>query len=189
MTLRRGSHSPRKVYRGKHRFEHWYRDNQAYFITARCRGRYPAFTADAAKEVFWDRFEHWVSPSSFTPWIVSLMDNHYHMVGYLKHGADLPPMMQRLHGSVAKLVNDQLAERLRPFWVERGHQNYFDGCVRDERQAGLAYRYVLTQCRRHGICDEPAEYPHTRVFIDADRAIHRCTQLNGFLRGVPYKRY
>lgn len=44
---------------GRHRFEHWYRDNTIYFITARCRDRYPAFASDRAKEIFWERFDYW----------------------------------------------------------------------------------------------------------------------------------
>jgi len=67
---------------GKHRFEHWYADNQVYFIIARCRDRFPALASDEAKAVFWDRFEHWSGECGFVPWVVSLLDNHYHVLGY-----------------------------------------------------------------------------------------------------------
>ena len=98
-------------------------------------------------------------------------------------------MMKGIHGSVAKLVNDRLPQRLLPFWVDSGHQNYFDGCIRDETQCRRAYRYTLTQCRRHGICAEPEDYPHTRVGVDLERAVKRALALKAFLTGVPYKRY
>ena len=42
--------------------------------------------------------------------VTSLLDNHYHTVGWLEIGADLPKMMQRIH-AVAKLVNDILPQR------------------------------------------------------------------------------
>ena len=77
---RKSSSSSAKVYQGRHRFEHWYRDNQVYFITARCRDRYPAFASNPAKEIFWDRFTHYTNQANFTPWIVSLLDNHYHIL-------------------------------------------------------------------------------------------------------------
>jgi len=54
-----------------HRFEHWYVDNQVYFITARCRDRYPAFAGEAAKAAFWDRFDHYASEAGFAPWLVT----------------------------------------------------------------------------------------------------------------------
>jgi hypothetical protein len=69
-------------------------------------------------------------------------------------------MVGRIHGSVAKLVNDQRTERLVPFWVDTGHQSYFDGCIRNETQCRRAYRYVLTQCNRHWICAKPEDYPN-----------------------------
>jgi len=96
--------------RGVHRFEHWYLDNQVYFITARCRDRFPAFATDAAKAVFWDRFDHYTGEAGFVPWVVSLLDNHYHVLGFNRSAAALQTMMQRLHGSVAKMVNDIVAD-------------------------------------------------------------------------------
>ena len=73
-------------FQGKHRFEHWYRDNQVYLITARTRDGAPAFETEAAKVIFWDRFTHYASQHHFRPWIVSLLVNHYHAVGYLRVG-------------------------------------------------------------------------------------------------------
>ena len=145
---RQSSHTRTLTWRGRHRFEHCRRDNQVYFITARCRDKHPAFASDQAKHVFWDRFDHAAQRYEFFPWVVSLLDNHYHMLGYLRHGDALGPMMQRFHGSVAKLVNDLNDRRLAPFWIDGGHRNYFDGCIRDERQCRLAYRDTLTQAVR-----------------------------------------
>ena len=62
------------------------------------------------------------------------MDNHYHSLGYLMLGDNLGPLMQRLHGSVAKLVNDLLPVRVTPFWGDVKHNDYMDGCIRDEKQ-------------------------------------------------------
>lgn len=70
-------------YAGKYRFEHWYVDNQVYFITARCRDKYPAFQPEQAKTIFWDRFNFYCKQHQFFPWVVSLMNNHYHVVGYI----------------------------------------------------------------------------------------------------------
>src|SRR5438067_1745993 len=100
---RKSSRSARRYFDGKHRFEHWYVDNQIYFITARCRDKHLAFASDKAKNVFWDRFEHYCKEFSIVCLIVSLLDNHYHAILYVKVGANLKTFMQRLHGSVAKL--------------------------------------------------------------------------------------
>lgn len=186
---RKTRHSTGPFYKGQHRFEHWYRDNQVYFITARCRDRFVAFASEHAKAVFWDRFEHYTRESLFTPWVVSLVDNHYHVLGYCKIGDKLGTMMRKLHGSVAKLVNDLLPERRVPFWREAGHKNYFDGCIRDEKQCRLAYRYTLIQSTRHGLCQDWKQYPHTHVNIELEVGVRRALELGAFLEGVPYKRY
>jgi hypothetical protein len=189
MAFRKSSVSSQSEYDGVHRFEHWYRDNTVYFITARVRGRQNAFVSDEAKAIFWDRFNHYTKEYGFTPWVTSLLDNHYHSEGYLRNGENLGVMIQRIHGSVAKLVNDLLPERIPRFWCDSGRQGYFDGCLRNEKQGRLTFRYILTQCRRHGICEDPANYPHTIVNIGIDRAIKRALELNAFMEGVAYKRY
>jgi len=117
------------------------------------------------------------------------MDNHYHTLGYLRKGEVLPKLMQRLHGSVAKLTNDLLPERLTLFWRDAKGKEYFDGCIRDEKQARLAYRYTLNQAVRHGIVAAGSDYPHTRVNVELERAIRRANEIDAFLEGVPYKRY
>ena len=188
-------------FKGRHKFEHWYRDNQVYFLTARVRRRLPAFTSEQAKIIFWRQFDRYTREFGFTPWVTSLLDNHYHTIGYLKVGVNLAPMMQRLHGSVAKLVNDVLEQesvRLKPhclgriappFWGDKRGKNYMDGCLRDPLQGVRTYRYVYRQAVRHGLVRDPRDYPHTRVNIEMMPAIRRAEQLDAFLRGVRYRRY
>jgi REP element-mobilizing transposase RayT len=187
--FRVSTHSRREFIKRQHRFEHWYRDNTVYFITARCRDRYPAFQSEDAKSVFWDRFDHYTQHYGFVPWVTSLLHNHYHTLGYLKVGENLGPMMQRIHGSVAKLVNDLLPERRVPFWREGSHNDYFDGCIRDETQCERAYRYTLTQSVRHRLCSDYRRYPHTHVSIEVRRGIKRAIDIKAFLSEVPYPRY
>ena len=67
MGLSRSHPSTRECWQGRHRFEHGYRDNQVYLITARTRGGGPAFDGEAAKRVFWDRFTHYAGAHGFDP--------------------------------------------------------------------------------------------------------------------------
>jgi REP element-mobilizing transposase RayT len=189
MGTRRSSRSTRRTWEGRNRFEHWYRDNQVYFITARCRDRFPAFATDAAAAVFWDRFEHYRREAGFVTWVATLMNNHYHFLGYCRVGKTLGPMMRKLHGSVAKLVNDLLPERRVPFWRKSGTRDYFDGCLRDEKQCRRAYRYTLMQPVRAGLVRDWREYPHTKVWVELDGGVERALELGAFLEGVPNKRY
>jgi hypothetical protein len=174
---------------GRRKFEHWYRDNSIYFITARCRDQFPAFASERAKEIFWERFAMAIKIAGFQPWVTSLLDNHYHTVGYLERGENLKQMMHSLHGSVAKLVNDLLPARLVPFWTDSRRKNYMDGCLRDETQGRKTHTYVLTQAERHGIVRDWRDYPHTRVSVEVEQAIAFALEKGAFMEGVRYKRY
>ncbi len=178
---------------GRHRFEHWYVNNQVCFITARCREQFPALESEQAKAIFWDRFEYYTIQAGFEPWITSLLDNHYHTLGYIQIGTNLKKMMQGLHGSVAKLVNDvlesQSLERRPKFWRDAHGQEYFDGCIRDEKQFRRAYRYTQIQGVRHGVCMDWRTYAHTRIAGGMEEALKRALAMNAFMEDVPYKRY
>ena len=76
-----------------------------------------------------------------------------------------------------------------PFWHDARGKDYFDGCIREELQMVRAFRYTHTQCRRHHVCNDPKDYPHTRVNVELDRALRRARELKAFLYGVPYRRY
>src|SRR5687768_2939674 len=141
VSFRKSSISSDEFHDGQH-YEHWYRNNTVYFLTARCRGKTLAFQSDAAKQIFWDRLLHYAAQYNFVLWVVSLLDNHYHLVGYLKEGENLGPFVRHLHGSVAKMVNDLLPVKLKPFWYDTGKQGYWDGCLRNEKQGRDSYRYT-----------------------------------------------
>ena len=70
------------------------------------------------------------------------------------------------HGSVAKLVNDLLPERREELWRDAKGREYFDGCIRDEKQARLAYRYTLSQAWRHRLLPDGCPYAHTKVNVE-----------------------
>lgn len=189
----RRSYTPHLTWEGKNAFHHGYRDNQIYFITARCRGRFLAFESEAAKDVFWNRFDHYTGEYDFTPVVTTLLNNHHHTLGDLKIGNNLGPMMQRNHGSVAKLVNDLLERerqsRLVPFRHDKRHHDYFDGCLRDETQFRLTFRYVRGQSVRHRVSRDWKDDLHTRVRVACERALSCVTELKVLLWGVKYRRH
>ena len=187
--FRKSSYTHREFHSGQHRFEHWYRDNTVYFITSKVVNGAHAFSSERAKQIFWDRFNHYAAKYDFVPWVRTLMINHYHFLGYLRNGDNLGPLMQHLHGSVAKLVNDMLDARIVPFWRSKGNKDYFDGCIRDELQLCRAYRYTLLQSVRAKMVSDYRLYPHTIVDVDLDIALNRARSLNLYLEKVPYARY
>ncbi len=182
--FKKGSSTQKEFHENQHRKEHWYRDNTLYFITTRCTDRHPAFSSPQAKAIFWRQLEKYAAQHHFDLWICTLMNNHYHVIGYLPRAPDLAPMIRKIHGSVAKLVNDLLPNRILPFW-----EDYFDGCLRDESQYCRAYRYTLFQSVRAGLCLDYRIYSDTKIRIALRDGLRFAQQRQVFLRHVPYKRY
>jgi hypothetical protein len=188
-NFRKSSYTDKEFFEGNHRFEHWYRDNSVYFITSKVRDGFRTFETEEAKGIFWLKFDQYTKQHGFVPWVTSLLDNHYHMLGYLPRGAELGEMMRKLHGSVAWMVMKEIDVRHVPFWREDGNRDYFDGCIRDVLQAERAYRYTLRQAERAGIVHDWRLYRHTRVNVGMNVAIERAVELHAFMEDVPYARY
>ena len=187
--FRKSSATQTHRWNGHHRFEHWYRDDTVYFITSKVRDGFHAFESERAKAIFWDRFTHWTAHYRFEPFITALLDNHYHTVGFLPTGENLGPMMQRLHGSISKLVNDTLDVRHLPFFRTRGHRDYFDGCLRTPLQLTRTYRYVQNQSVRAGVVRDAWRHAHTRPALTSAEAMTLAVERASFLPDVPYARY
>ncbi len=83
----------------------------------------------------------------------------------------------------------QIEARHVPFWCSKKHHDYFDGCIRDVLQAHRAYNYTRDQAVKARIVREYRDYPHTRVYLDRDRAIARAVERKAFLETVLYARY
>jgi hypothetical protein len=187
--MRKSSATSNEFYDGQHRFEHWYRDNTVYFITSKCRDGVAMFESEAAKNIFWDRFEYYTKLHRFVPWVATVMNNHYHFEGYLKHGEDLGEMMRKLHGSVAWMVMKETGIKHVPFWRSKGNKDYFDGCLRDALQAYRAFNYTRDQAVRARLVRRCEDYPHTRLYLVRDLCIAHAVELSAFLEEVPYARY
>ena len=157
--LRKSSGTRNEFFDGQHRFEHWYRDNSVYFITSKVRDGFQAFATEQAKQIFWLKFDQYTKQHGFVPWVTSLLDNHYHTIGYLKHGKELGEMMRKIHGSIAWMVMKEIDVRHVPFWRNSGRDDYFDGCIRDVLQAERTYRYTLLQAVRARIVSDWRRLP------------------------------
>ena len=187
--IRKSGDLRKEWYDGAHKFEHWYVDRSVYLITSRVRGRLHVFTTPETCDIFWLKFEQYAAENAFEPWIVTLMSNHYHVIGFLEEGKRLGEMMRKFHGSVAWMVCKSLGIIHKPFWRDDQHRDYFDGCLRDETQLTRSYRYVLTQAERAGVVGPHQAYPNTRAYVTLDEALRRAITRNALLKGVPYARY
>ena len=133
-------------------FQHWYRDNQVYFITARCRDGFPTFASDAAKAVFWDRFVHYTAMHQFQPRVATLMNNHYHLVLQTPE-PNLSRGMQWLNGTYAAWFNRRYNRSGHLF-----HGRFKAFLIEKETYFAEVLRYVALNPVRAGIVERPEQY-------------------------------
>jgi hypothetical protein len=181
--------SRKEWYEGRYQFEHWYRDESVYFITSRVRDKLPVFITPETCDIFWQKFEQYTAQHGFDPWVASLLNTHYHFVGLTSKGEDLREMMRKLHGSVAWLVCKELKIQHKPFWRDDEHNDYFDGCLRDEDQLRRSYRYTHTQAVRAGLVRDPNKYPNTKVYRALEECVRIARERKALMEGVAYARY
>jgi hypothetical protein len=88
---------------------------------------------------------------------------------------------------VARHEGDRCAPR--SVLARQQGEDYFDGCLRDVLQAYRAFNYTRDQAVKARIVRDYRDYPHTRIYLDRDRAIARAVELKAFFEEVPYARY
>ncbi len=86
----------------------------------------------------------------------AVLDNHYHIL--VKHPgrqvANTSSYVSSFHKFTARRWNDQDGTPGRRVWW-----NYWDRCVRNEKDLLVRLKYILWNPVKHGLVDAPEEYP------------------------------
>jgi putative transposase len=138
--------------RAAHRPAHLLLDNQHYFITGAIHNRRRLLDAelkgvltDLLNTIFskagW-RLEHWV-----------FLDNHYHLIAKSGDGSALPGLIRDLHSKSGLAIRERSHCAL-PVWY-----NYWDYCLRDERDYCRHLNYLLWNPVKHGYVRDLNDWP------------------------------
>ena len=143
--LKRYTHAP----------AHLMMDDTPYFLTGAIHERRPLLADPAIKAVLLEliaaafarvdwRLDDWV-----------ILDNHYHLLGRSRCGADLPRLFMDLHGRSGKLIARATRCTLPVWW------NYWDYCPRDEADYRVRQNYLFYNPVRHGYVADINRYPYS----------------------------
>jgi putative transposase len=140
--LKRSAHGP----------AHLLVDGQHYFITAAIHRRRRLLDSELknslttlAQTVFSEadwKLEHWV-----------FLDNHYHLIVKSRDGNALPGLIRNLHGKSGHLIRERTRYET-PVWY-----NYWDYCLRDERDYFRHLNYLLWNPVKHGYVRNLNDWP------------------------------
>ena len=104
---------------------------------------------------------HWV----IIAWV--MMDTHYHII--LKSpqidAGNLPKLVASYHKFTAQKWNNQDNHIGRKVWW-----NFWDTCIRSQEDYLNRLRYIFWNPVKHGLVQEPAEYPYSNYcdFLDEE---------------------
>ncbi len=137
-----------------------------YMLTGATYKQQPLIGSDDRKKEWINAF---LSASEIYHWEVIawvVLDNHYHAIlRSLAESADnLPKFVASYHKFTARRWNaqDKLIGRM-VWW------NYWDTCIRSQQDFLNRLRYVFWNPVKHGMVDEPSEYPFSNYVEFVDR--------------------
>ena len=137
----------------RHTPRHLLLDDTYYMITGSIYQREPFLKAEADKELLLKiireccQLFRW----ELTDWVI--LDNHYHIIVKSRHGDDLPKLIGRIHRKSARLIKQRNSFSCKRFWW-----NYWDRCIRDEKDYYTRLNYIYYNPIKHSYVTDLREY-------------------------------
>jgi putative transposase len=142
--------------RSWHRPPHIYQDDTVYFITVRALNKLRYFDTDEKKDILSDVIQKGCEMFSIelSAWI--LLDNHYHILVEISTGRDVPQFVNNVNANSSRLLNKLDNSIGRKIW----HQ-YFDRCIRNEKDYWTRFNYIHHNCIKHGYSNRMEDYQYS----------------------------
>jgi putative transposase len=136
-------------YKTTHRPPHIYRDNTYYFITAGTFHKQHLFNTKEKMRIFTSKLSKTLNIYNYSLYAWVLLTNHYHLLIKISSGQDLANFIRKLHSDIAISLNrlDRISDR--QVWYQ-----YWDHCIRDEKDFYEHFNYIHHNTVKHGIYKE-----------------------------------
>lgn len=144
----------------KHGPTHWLIDDFYYFFTGATYQKKRLLRTPAAKTIFTKYLLQYTEKHNWEllEWVV--LDNHYHFLAKVTKAADIPRFINTLHKTTAFHIQKILHQPVKPFWYQ-----YWDRCIRTEKQYHETAMYILYNPVKHGYVDNLDDYPFSSFQI------------------------
>ena len=137
----------------RHAPAHLFLTDHYYFVSAGTHGRKPYFDTDSKKELLLDTICEMLELDASEPagWVI--LSNHYHILVKLKDAFQLPQLVRKIHSKSAVLLNKFSRRPGRRIWYQ-----YWDECIRNEKDFYAKLNYIHWNPVKHGYVDSPEAY-------------------------------
>lgn len=137
----------------KHAPVHLFLNGYQYFITAGTYLKQHFFTSYQGKALLLQVIQLTLQKNSADLIAWAILSNHYHLVIGLKDPFLLPEIIRKIHSKSSVELNKTEKQTGRKIW-----QNYWDRCIRDEKDYYCKLNYVHFNPVKHGYTEDPSEY-------------------------------
>lgn len=140
-----------KVYR--HVPPHLFIDEAIYFVSCRVYQGAPILSTDQKKEILFRTVLENIKAFDYELQAWVILDNHYHILFRVPDAKSIPLFFQKLHGKTGYELNKVDGTPGRRVWY-----NYWDECIRDERDYYNKLNYIHLNRVKHGYVENPEDY-------------------------------
>ncbi|HCJ66899.1 MAG TPA: hypothetical protein DHV62_06120 [Elusimicrobia bacterium] len=142
---------------------HIYQSNTTYFISSHTCDNMDFFDADMKKQLLLDVLFEKIKLFSLALFAWVVLSNHYHLLLMLTNEFNLPKFVKHFHGKSSLLLNKLNRQTNRKIWV-----NYWDRCIRSEKDFYLRLNYIHHNPVKHGV-SLTMNYPYSSYKIYIER--------------------
>jgi len=139
-----------------HRPPHIYRGDTLYFTTSSTVNKARFFDSDEKKNILFDVIHKACErfTKELSAWTV--LDNHYHILVEIQKGRDVPRLINNINANSSRLLNNLENSSGRQIWYQ-----YFDRCIRNEKDYWRRFNYVHHNCVKHGYANRMEDYQYS----------------------------
>ena len=141
--------------RKKHQPIHLYFDNQIYFVTSHVY-KNSLFLRKDHKILLHQKISLFLKEFGFKLYAYAILDDHYHLLIHSSMGKKLAKAIGKIHAGFFFEVNTLEDKRGRRIW-----QNYWDRCIRDEKDFWTHFNYIHHNPVKHGLTTSMKEYEYS----------------------------
>jgi putative transposase len=131
---------------------HLFLDDTPYFITGAIYEKRHLLESTELKQLLLKQINEYFKQYDWElhHWVI--LDNHFHLMGKSKLGKDMTRIMQGIHGSTSKPIQETTGG-VKPIWW-----NYWDYCLRNDRDYVVRLNYLLWNPAKHGYVEKLEDY-------------------------------
>lgn len=137
----------------RHQPYHLYLDGTVYFLTSHTYRNSSYFDSNNKKSFLLKKIREVFNKFDYKLYAWVMLNNHYHLEFKTRVGKDLPKIMNHIHGSTSFMLNKDEEVQGRKVW-----QNYWDHCVRGERDFWMHFNYIHHNPVKHGYVKSMSDY-------------------------------